>query len=131
MASDDSDQFAHVGARIRKLRTERGMTLDELSDAAGLGGKANASNIERNHVLPNLVTLSRIAHVFGLPLAALATDPPSRERIARLVEALPDAALTDAEAVLAVVAAAHRGAAAGDGEAPARSDAPGPRRRGR
>lgn len=49
------------------------MTLRELSDAAGLGGRGNASNIERGRGPsgPRLDTLARIAEALDVPLASL------------------------------------------------------------
>ncbi len=49
------------------------MTLEELSDAAELGGRGNLSNIERGarRSGPRIDTLARIATALDVPLASL------------------------------------------------------------
>jgi XRE family transcriptional regulator, regulator of sulfur utilization len=45
-----------VGARIRALRTERGLSLSALAAAAGIG-KGSLSELETGHRNPTLDTL--------------------------------------------------------------------------
>ena len=77
---------ARVGAQIRRIRTGRGMTLQELSDAAGLGGRGNASNLEQGKVAPTVATLARVAAALGVSMAGLMPpDPVDRARLHALV----------------------------------------------
>lgn len=59
-----------VGARIRELRIERGMTLTQLAEAAGVSSGL-ISQVERDRADPSLETLRKIAKVLELPLFSL------------------------------------------------------------
>jgi transcriptional regulator with XRE-family HTH domain len=57
----------NVGERIKALRTERGMTLAELSEKANLS-ISYLSQIERDKTTPSLSTLTGIARAFNVGL---------------------------------------------------------------
>jgi XRE family transcriptional regulator, regulator of sulfur utilization len=59
-----------VGARIRALRTERGLSLSSLAAAAGIG-KGSLSELESGRRNPTLDTLYAVAGPLGVPLASL------------------------------------------------------------
>jgi len=59
-----------VGARVRLLRTERGMSLSSLAAAAGIG-KGSLSELETGRRNPTLDTLYALAGPLGVPLASL------------------------------------------------------------
>lgn len=59
-----------VGARVRALRTERGLSLSALAAAAGIG-KGSLSELETGRRNPTLDTLYALAGPLGVPLAAL------------------------------------------------------------
>ena len=59
-----------VGARIRALRTERGLSLSALAAAAGIG-KGSLSELESGQRNPTLDTLYAVAGPLGVPLAVL------------------------------------------------------------
>ncbi|GAA1642876.1 XRE family transcriptional regulator [Nonomuraea sp. NPDC048882] len=63
-----------MGARIRKLRTERGLTLAQLAAAAGVSSGL-ISQVERDLADPSLETLRKIAKVLDLPLFSLFQEP--------------------------------------------------------
>ncbi len=64
-----------IGARIRRLREERGISLSELARRAGVG-KATLSGLENGTRNPTLETLWAVTAQLGVPLAvALGTDP--------------------------------------------------------
>ena len=65
-----SQAGAAVGARIRALRQERGLTLSALAAAAGIG-KGSLSELESGRRNPTLETLYAVAGPLGVPLAAL------------------------------------------------------------
>lgn len=56
-----------IGLKIRRLRQERRMTLQDLAEATGLS-KPLLSQIENEQVIPPLSTLLRIAKAFKVPL---------------------------------------------------------------
>ena len=61
---------AHVGPRVRALRTERGMSLSELARRASVG-KATLSGLEAGTRNPTLDTLHAVAAALGVALTAL------------------------------------------------------------
>jgi transcriptional regulator with XRE-family HTH domain len=61
-----------MGMRIREIRQQRGMTVSELADAAGLTA-GHVSRIERGMSMPSFVAASRIADVLGMHASELAT----------------------------------------------------------
>lgn len=65
-----SEPGAAVGARIRALRTERGLSLSALAAAAGIG-KGSLSELESGRRNPTLDTLYAVAGPLGVPLASL------------------------------------------------------------
>lgn len=68
-----------VGARIRQLRRQRGVTQGELVRRSGLQA-SYLSKVENGVVLPGLVNLDRIARALRVSLAALVTAPPRPQR---------------------------------------------------
>lgn len=58
-----------IGIRIRKLRQERGLTLDELAEASGVS-RAMISRIERAEASPTASLLARICAALGRSLSA-------------------------------------------------------------
>ncbi|GAA4735102.1 XRE family transcriptional regulator [Nocardioides endophyticus] len=65
-----SEPGAAAGARIRALRTERGLSLSALAAAAGIG-KGSLSELESGRRNPTLDTLYAVAGPLGVPLALL------------------------------------------------------------
>lgn len=59
-----------VGETIQRLRTERGMTLDDLSRVAGVS-KSMLSEIERDRANPTIAVAWRLANGLGLALDQL------------------------------------------------------------
>ncbi len=64
---------AQVGARIRRLRSERGISLTELARQAGLG-KGTLSELETGQRNPTLETLYALTAPLGIGLATLLTS---------------------------------------------------------
>jgi transcriptional regulator with XRE-family HTH domain len=69
MAPDIKHELAtlDIGAQVRNLRIHRQMTLQDLSQLAGLS-KPNLSQIENNLVTPPIATLLKIATALGVPI---------------------------------------------------------------
>ncbi len=81
--SADSAQRSNlraIGSAIRRTRTERGLTVEQLAAAAGLS-KGMISKIENFRSIPSLPVLDRIAGALRTTLAALTegvTAEPTR-----------------------------------------------------
>ena len=64
-----------IGARLRELRTERGISMSELARRAGVG-KGSLSEIESGRRNPTVETLYAICRPLGVPLTALLGGRP-------------------------------------------------------
>jgi len=76
------------GGRLRALRTERQLTLEQLSALAGVS-KAMLSQIEQDKVNPTVAVMLKIATALELNIGDL-VDEPSRSNIARIIPASDD-----------------------------------------
>ncbi|WP_206365375.1 helix-turn-helix domain-containing protein [Siculibacillus lacustris] len=86
--SDDSDHDlnAHIAARVRALRTARGLTLEALAERSGVS-RSMLSTIERAESSPTAVLLDRVAAGLGVMLASLFDRPePPPDPIARAAD---------------------------------------------
>jgi XRE family transcriptional regulator, regulator of sulfur utilization len=70
-----------VGEQIQRLRTERKMTLDDLSRAAGVS-KSMLSEIERDKANPTIAVAWRLTNALGVKLDSLFAAPKAPEAIA-------------------------------------------------
>jgi transcriptional regulator with XRE-family HTH domain len=59
-----------VGSRLRRLREERGLSLNELSRRSGVSA-AHLSEIERSLSTPSLKTLDKLAQMIDVPTSQL------------------------------------------------------------
>src|SRR6476660_7713625 len=75
-----------VGGRIREIRREEGLTIQELAETSELGSKGHLSNMERGLVRPNINTLKQVANGLGVLPLDLLTFPKDDIR-QRLVDA--------------------------------------------
>ncbi|PSR34488.1 MAG: XRE family transcriptional regulator [Sulfobacillus benefaciens] len=64
-----------LGQRLRNLRHDRGMSLKQLSEAAGVS-IALLSQVERDQLDPSLDTLRKLAKAFNIPLFSLFQETP-------------------------------------------------------
>src|SRR3712207_1001869 len=74
-----------VGAQIRRLRTDRGMTLAQVGELADLN-VGYLSQVENDEASPSLETLAAIADVFEVPITWLLVDAAPAPRIVRRQE---------------------------------------------
>ncbi|MEV4417164.1 XRE family transcriptional regulator [Catellatospora sp. NPDC049609] len=65
-----------VGARLRRLREQAGISLSELARRANVG-KATLSGLENGTRNPTLETLWSVTAALGVPITALLTDQQS------------------------------------------------------
>ena len=74
-----------IGARIRELRKEAGLTLEKLAYESEVGSKGFLSDVEKGLARPTVETLSAIADRLEVALLDLVTFPDEDER-QRLVD---------------------------------------------
>jgi transcriptional regulator with XRE-family HTH domain len=82
-----SDINAHLAERLRGLRAERGLTLENLAERTGVS-RSMISLIERGESSPTAVILDRLAAGLGVTLASLfaARESPEASPLARRAE---------------------------------------------
>nr|WP_275976876.1 helix-turn-helix domain-containing protein [Polyangium aurulentum] len=67
------------GARLRELRMEQGMTLDELAEASGLSLR-HLSCLENGQIMMGLTVLAALSTALRLPLVCFVIFPDEDER---------------------------------------------------
>lgn len=68
-----------IGDRVKKLRTEKKLSMTELAEKAGVA-KSYLSSLERNiQTNPSIQFLEKIASVLDVPMDVLIHDAPSKE----------------------------------------------------
>lgn len=80
-AMDDA-VVVHLGAEIRRLRKQRGMTLDQMAERSGVSLGA-LSQLERGLGNPGIGMVVRIAHALGVSAAGLLTTAPDVSPVVR------------------------------------------------
>ncbi|MBN2033076.1 MAG: helix-turn-helix transcriptional regulator [Deltaproteobacteria bacterium] len=68
-----------IADKIRQIRKNRGLTLDQLGKETGLS-KALLSRIENNRVSPPIGTLFRISQGLGVPIGFFFADEGSKQK---------------------------------------------------
>lgn len=68
-----------IGLKVRRLRQERRMTLQDLAEATGLS-KPLLSQVENDQVIPPLATLLRIAKAFRVGLHTFFQEEGANEK---------------------------------------------------
>src|SRR4051812_232757 len=63
-----------VGARLQRIRTQRGMTLTAVAEATGIS-KSTLSRLETGHRRPTLDLLLALSHIYRVPLDDLVAAP--------------------------------------------------------
>lgn len=71
-----------VGARVRSLRRERGLTIEQLAAATGLT-KGFISQLERDRTAPSLSSIARICDALGVRLSTIFEREPGAELVRR------------------------------------------------
>jgi transcriptional regulator with XRE-family HTH domain len=75
-----------VGATLQKLRLARGLTLDDLSRAAGVS-KSMLSQIEREKANPTIAVAWRLSNALGIGIGELLSDETREVETIRIVDA--------------------------------------------
>jgi len=68
---------SRIAGRIRALRAERSLSLEELAERSGVS-RSMLSLIERGESSPTAVVLDKVAAGFGVSLAVFFEDPAAR-----------------------------------------------------
>ena len=71
-----------VGARVRSLRRERGLTIEQLAAATGLT-KGFISQLERDRTAPSLSSIARICDALGVRLSHIFEQEAAPARVRR------------------------------------------------
>jgi transcriptional regulator with XRE-family HTH domain len=85
----DGDSLAGLGARIRTMRKERGVKLNELAEKSGLSS-AFLSRLERGQVSSSVANLIQIAKALGVAVAELFHDDQGASRSEAAVHKVED-----------------------------------------
>jgi DNA-binding XRE family transcriptional regulator len=72
-----------VGARLKRIRTQRGMTLTGVAEATGIS-KSTMSLLETGQRRPTLELLLALSHAYRVPLDDLVGAPPEGDPRLRL-----------------------------------------------
>ncbi len=73
----DGNIGAVVGANLRRLRRQRGLSLDSLAKVSGVS-RAMLSQIEIGQSVPSINVVFKVARAFGLPFSALLASSAAR-----------------------------------------------------
>jgi transcriptional regulator with XRE-family HTH domain len=65
-----------IATNLRRLRRDRGLTLDALADRAGMS-KGTVIQVEQARANPSIATLCHLADALGVGVASLLAAPPS------------------------------------------------------
>ena len=68
---------ARIAGRMRALRTEHGLSLEQLAEKAGVS-RSMLSLIERGESSPTAVVLDKVASGFGVPVAVFFEEPTAK-----------------------------------------------------
>lgn len=75
-----------IGPRLRELRLQRNLSLQQLADRAGVSSAA-IHKIERNGMVPTITTLLKLAEALDRPVAYFVDEQPPRARPVALTKA--------------------------------------------
>jgi len=76
------NETPRVGARVRSLRRERGLTIEQLAAATGLT-KGFISQLERDRTSPSLSSIARICDALGVRLSHIFEREPAPALVRR------------------------------------------------
>src|SRR4029453_12945340 len=91
---DSAEIERRIAARLARLRTDRGWSLDALAERSGIS-RATLSRLERGELSPTASMLGRLCTTFGWTLSRLMAE--AETRIPNLVRAAEQASWTDPE----------------------------------
>lgn len=74
---NDPELAKQIGARVRTLRVERGLSQEELAERSKLAGDT-VSRVERGSLLPSVPTVRALATGLDVPLSQVVGDEEHR-----------------------------------------------------
>lgn len=74
LKGDEDILLSGIGSKIRELRKERKITLQDLADAVGIS-VSMISQVERGLAHPSIATLWRVANAFGVSVVHFFAEP--------------------------------------------------------
>jgi transcriptional regulator with XRE-family HTH domain len=74
------DVVAGVGAKIRQLRTQKALSLQQLAQRAGVSA-ASIHKIERNGMVPTITTLMKLAQALNRPVGYFVDEAHEAEPV--------------------------------------------------
>jgi transcriptional regulator with XRE-family HTH domain len=77
-----SNEVPKIGARVRALRRERGLTIEQIAAATGLT-KGFISQLERDRTQPSLSSIARICDALGVRLSHVFERDPAPALVRR------------------------------------------------
>ncbi len=77
-SAGDAELDAVVGANVRELRAQRGLSLDVLAGLSGVG-RQTLGQIELGRTVPTVATIWKIARAFDVPFSAFLARPVDRQ----------------------------------------------------
>ena len=100
----EDELTAQVGDRIRRLRKERGLTMQDVVDGGYVGATSHLSHLERGHLKPTLTTLARLAECLDVQVQdLLPARLVDRADLLRRVKALSNEELAALDAMLRLI----------------------------
>ena len=76
----------YIGQRVRDLRTEKGLTQEQLAQRAELANKTVVSSIETGRYAPSAATIQKLSHALGVEAGDLFPKATSRSPQDKAVE---------------------------------------------
>ena len=107
VVNEESDAVKNLGARVREIRKERGLTQRVLGYRTNVP-RTYISKVEMGHVVPSLSTLWRIAAGLEVSVSYLLCDEPERRRDDEAARILADPFLSEIAQVMDKLNAVHR-----------------------
>jgi transcriptional regulator with XRE-family HTH domain len=74
------DVVAGVGQKVRQLRSQKGLSLQQLAERAGVSS-ASIHKIERNGMVPTITTLMKLAQALNRPVGYFVDEVPQSEPV--------------------------------------------------
>lgn len=74
------DVVAGVGSKVRQLRTQKGLSLQQLAERAGVSA-ASIHKIERSGMVPTITTLMKLAQALNRPVGYFVDEADEAEPV--------------------------------------------------
>lgn len=107
VVNEESDAVKNLGARVREIRKERGMSQRVLACRMNVP-RTYISKVEIDRVAPSLSTLWRIAAGLEVSVTYLLCDESERRRDHEIAQILADPFLSEIAQVVDKLNAVHR-----------------------